>query len=646
MDNINKYNKAIDIEELLDYVLHNSDFIFIRLNKNLDIIDFNENLLKLTGYESNELKNLKIANLIKLDDKILKEVFEAQVQKFDYNSTLVRKNKTGINIDINTWPIAMPEANEKKLFCFIKVSNNDFVSENSFNYERNLLQVLLDNIPDTIYFKDKESRFTRINNAQADLLGIKDNQEAIGKTDFDYFTTEHAQDAYNDEQEIVRTGIPLINKEEYLILKDRSPKWVSTTKVGVRNAKGEVDQLIGITRDITSVKYAEQQLKDALEKAKEADRLKSVFLANMSHEIRTPLNGILGFAELLKENDISDDKRKKYIDIILNSGKVLLNLINDIIDLAKIEAGQLNITEKPFNLNSFLKEIYTLFNEQKNYLEKTEIELKLKIPEQNNDLLIVSDDSRLRQVFTNLISNTFKFTKEGYIEFGYSIEKEYDIIKFYVKDTGIGIPKDKLNLIFKRFGQIRSKRTDDEKGTGLGLAISKGIINLLGGDIWVETKYNVGSTFYFTIPAKYHLDNTINDINKTININDINWKNKKALIVEDDPYSMELLKESLKITKIEIDAVKNGEKAIQLIQEGKWYDVILMDLKLKGIDGYEATKAIKDINKKIPIIAQTAYAMDGEEKKTLKSGFDGYLSKPIQINEMINVLNSVFIKNN
>ncbi|MBN2520077.1 MAG: response regulator, partial [Bacteroidales bacterium] len=463
---------------------------------------------------------------------------------------------------------------------------------------------------------------------------------------FDYFTTEHAQDAYNDEQEIVRTGIPLINKEEYLILKDRSPKWVSTTKVGVRNAKGEVDQLIGITRDITSVKYAEQQLKDALEKAKEADRLKSVFLANMSHEIRTPLNGILGFAELLKENDISDDKRKKYIDIILNSGKVLLNLINDIIDLAKIEAGQLNITEKPFNLNSFLKEIYTLFNEQKNYLEKTEIELKLKIPEQNNDLLIVSDDSRLRQVFTNLISNTFKFTKEGYIEFGYSIEKEYDIIKFYVKDTGIGIPKDKLNLIFKRFGQIRSKRTDDEKGTGLGLAISKGIINLLGGDIWVETKYNVGSTFYFTIPAKYHLDNTINDINKTININDINWKNKKALIVEDDPYSMELLKESLKITKIEIDAVKNGEKAIQLIQEGKWYDVILMDLKLKGIDGYEATKAIKDINKKIPIIAQTAYAMDGEEKKTLKSGFDGYLSKPIQINEMINVLNSVFIKNN
>ncbi len=377
----------------------------------------------------------------------------------------------------------------------------------------------------------------------------------------------------------------------------------------------------------------EYELLQAKTKAEESDQLKTAFLANMSHEIRTPMNGILGFAEMLNDEFLSDGNRKKYVEIINNNGKMLMSLIDDIIDFAKIEAGQIKILNQEFSLNSLLTQVQASFLSESLRKDKTEVKLRIKKFFPNETCFIQSDPNRLRQILTNLVGNSLKFTKEGYIEFGYEEPKEGKI-EFFVKDTGIGIPEDKIGLIFERFVQADYSRSRKYSGSGLGLAISKGFVELLGGKMWVESKINEGSMFHFSIPFIPSKKKSQSDIDEKKPKADYNWANRLFLIAEDDTFSFKLLEGFLVKTNAEILHAEDGKQAVEICKNNDKIDLILMDVQMPDMNGIEATRLIKGFRKNLPVIAQTANAIAEEKQKCFEAGCDDFVTKPINISEL------------
>ena len=376
----------------------------------------------------------------------------------------------------------------------------------------------------------------------------------------------------------------------------------------------------------------EYELVSAKTKAEESDRLKTAFLANMSHEIRTPMNGILGFAEMLNDDNLPEIERKKYLDIINSNGKVLINLIDDIIDFAKIEAGQIKILKHEFSMNTLLSQIYNSFlSESLN--RDTEVELILEKSLEDANSFICTDPVRLRQILTNLIGNAYKFTTQGHIKFGYNL-RDKEILEFYVEDTGIGISKEKLKAVFERFVQADSSRSRRYSGSGLGLAISKGFTELLGGEMWAESKVNKGSTFHFSIPYEEVKNAVPKETKSSKPKSQYDWSGIKVLIAEDDFFSFKFLEGFLKQTKAEVFHAEDGSKALQYCQENEDLDIILMDVQMPEMNGLDATTAIKKFRKKLPIIAQTANAIAEERQKCFEAGFDDFVTKPINISEL------------
>ncbi|MEE4198633.1 MAG: response regulator [Bacteroidales bacterium] len=384
---------------------------------------------------------------------------------------------------------------------------------------------------------------------------------------------------------------------------------------------------------------AEKNLLKAKMKAEESDQLKSAFLANMSHEIRTPMNAILGFTELLTMPDtaISPAEKQNYIKLIHHSGNNLLQLIDDIIDISKIEAGQLKIIPKECDVNQTLMDIYESYQEIKKQKGKEHIDLSVNLAEKNQQVITQTDPLRLIQIISNLIDNALKFTEEGFITFGYEIQKP-DLLLFYVKDTGIGMDEKKKEFIFERFRKIEDSKTKLYRGAGLGLAICKSLVELLGGKIWVESYRGSGSGFYFTIP--YHkVKNPRNKKGTSLKDTNYQWKDKKILIAEDEPNNYFYIEEVLKRTHTKIIRANNGKEAIRIFKENPQIDLIIMDIKMPEMDGYEATTQIKKINKHIPIIAQSAYAMPGDIEKGYLMGINEYITKPVNPKKLLTILN-------
>ncbi len=391
-----------------------------------------------------------------------------------------------------------------------------------------------------------------------------------------------------------------------------------------------------------------QEILVAKEKAENADKLKSAFLANMSHEIRTPLNGILGFSQLLKKDDISVEDKNNFIEIINANGNQLLTIINDIIDISKIEANQIKMFETDANVNVLLDELYTIYSSEIK-IKKKEIKLKLTKPVKEK-FFVLTDEVRIKQVFSNLLSNAIKFTQKGEIEYGVEFNKE-DQLLFFVKDTGIGIARNELDVVFERFRQADSSSTRQFGGTGLGLTISKRLINLLGGDIWVESvKEDLsvglsadrhgkvgGSQFYFTIPFKHAVnEETIDLVQHDKEL--LDWSEKTILIVEDDEYSFKFLETTFSETEINIIYANCGEDALKAFKNTPNIDLILMDIQLPDKDGLQVTKEIRKVNKKIPIIAQTAFAMSEDKNNCIIAGCNDYISKPIILDKLLEMV--------
>lgn len=405
--------------------------------------------------------------------------------------------------------------------------------------ERTLLKTLIDNLPSSVFVKDKNYRKIIANNihicstiAHLSTLGIKSETEIIGKTDFEVTTKELAEKYFQDDQKVIRDGYVQINKEEEGVGPDGRPIWMLVSKIPLINDDGSINGMVGITTDITELKLAEEELnrktteierqnneyallnqkylvineeltasneklKIALEKAKESDQLKTAFLQNMSHEIRTPMNSILGFAELLNDPDLSTEDQGKYLQIIDQSGHRMLNIINDIIDISKIEAGQVTMQIEKVHLNQLLKDLHIFFMPE---TKNKNLIISFHCGHPDEESTIKTEKSKLLQVLTNLIKNSLKFTYKGQIDFGY-VRKD-ELLEFFVHDTGIGIDSSQKEIIFERFRQGNVSPTRTYEGAGLGLSISKSFIELLGGKIWVESEIGKGSTFYFTLPCK------------------------------------------------------------------------------------------------------------------------------------------------
>ncbi len=376
-------------------------------------------------------------------------------------------------------------------------------------------------------------------------------------------------------------------------------------------------------------------LEIAKEKAEESDRLKTAFLANMSHEIRTPLNAIIGFSTLLSRETTPIEKRKEYVSHIKKGSKSLISLIDDIFDISEIEAGEIPIEKSKFNINEMFSELYHTFFEELKRTDNSEIELRYLIENQDESFIIVTDELRLKQILIYLLGNAIKFTDNGFIEFGYTFYDTNNIL-FYVKDSGIGVPKNQQEIIFERFRKLERNENKLYRGVGLGLAISKKLVELMGGKIWVSSEIDIGSTFFFTLPLKYYKDFDINEIQ--IQQRNFYWGNKKVLIVEDEDLNYNFITEALKDSGLNIYRANNGLEALQLCEKKNKYDLILIDIKTPRMNGIIASQKIKEIYPAVPIIANTAYAMKGDREKILNSGCDDYISKPIIVEELFQVI--------
>jgi len=415
---------------------------------------------------------------------------------------------------------------------------------------------------------------------------------------------------------------------------------LSSTPIDIKDiSKGTIFTAM----DITGRKQTELELIAAKEHAEESDRLKSAFLANMSHEIRTPMNGILGFAELLKEPGLTGGEQQEYIRIIEKSGARMLNIINEIIDISKIEAGLMKIDMQETNINGQIEYIYTFFKPE---VETKGMKLFFNTPLPANEATITTDREKLYAILINLVKNAIKYSKEGTIEIGYKRVETHgraSLLQFYVKDTGIGIPENRQEAIFERFVQADIADKMAYQGAGLGLSITKAYVEMLGGKIWVKSEVGIGSRFYFTLPYNTNPVSETHEIQPASSVKIDNVRKLKILIVEDDEVSEMLIETYIKMFGKEILKARTGVEAVEACKNNPDIDLVLMDISMPEMGGHEATQQIREFNKDVVIIAQTAYGLSGDREKAIAAGCNDYLSKPIRKNLLLEMINRFFI---
>jgi len=391
--------------------------------------------------------------------------------------------------------------------------------------------------------------------------------------------------------------------------------------------------------DVSAQRLYEEELIKAKDSAEKAEKLKSIFLANISHELRTPMNGIVGFAELL-QNQVNQNSKDRYLKIIVNSSKQLLKIITDIVDISKIETGEIEIFKTPLSINKVLKEYYDYYRDYLDNRNKLSVELKYKSCfNENNDKISV-DENKFKQVLTNILNNAVKFTESGSIFFGCELKGNYT--EFYVKDTGIGIDAEEKETIFECFRKTESAKRKIYGGTGLGLAIAKGFVEAMDGKMWVESEQDKGATFYYTIPYVPIKEQIMEEPEEKYK--SIDWTNFHILVVEDDMACLALINELLEETKIKISNAMTGLEAVKICRKDNSVDFVLMDMRLPEMDGYEATQRIKEFRPNLPIVAQTAHALSDDRKKCLAAGCDEYLTKPIIQNKLFDTISKYMVK--
>ena len=507
--------------------------------------------------------------------------------------------------------------------------------------ERDLLHSLMNNIPDSIYFKDAESRFLRISRSMLDKFELEKTEDAIGKTDADIFTEEHAHQAREDELEIMRTGHPLVARVERETWPDREDTWASSTKMPLRNSQGEIVGTFGISRDVTELKRMQDELQEARDAASSANNAKSDFLANVSHEIRTPMNGIIGMTELLLNTELSDEQLQ-YQNIVKESAEVLLGLLNSILDFSKIEAGKFELEQIPFQLRDTLGA--TLHTLSARAAQKG-LELAVRIPSDVPENLY-GDPVRLRQIVVNLVGNAIKFTEQGEIVVEASVQSQDDgqaTLEFSVRDTGVGIPKELQESIFAAFRQADTSTTRKFGGTGLGLAISSQLVSMMKGRLWVESRQGQGSTFFFTAHFLRAPE--------TPRVKPAAWDtlyNLPVLIVDDNYTNRTILQEITTEWSFKPTSVEGGRQAIAELQaareRGKPYRLILLDVMMPEMDGLEMLEQLSktDLLAETHVIILSSADRREDANRAKQLGTASCLVKPVSQSDLFDAISLAF----
>jgi PAS domain S-box-containing protein len=542
-------------------------------------------------------------------------------------------------------------------------------AEEALAKEATLLRTVIDLWPDHIFVKDSVGRYIVNNAAHRSALGKSSLSEVIGKTDFDFFTKELAAQIQADERAIIASGQPMLDREARVVKPDGTQIWLSTRKVPWLGHAGKVVGLVGMSQDITDRKRIQEELEKyalelrenneklgvALAAAQEATQLKSQFLAKMSHEIRTPMNGVIGMIQLLL-NTILDGEQREFAEFALRSAEALLRLLNDILDISKIEAGKLELEQAPFDLRVTLKDVISLLAPR---ATAKGLDLKCTV-HPDVPQFVRGDAGRLRQILTNLLGNAVKFTKRG----GVVVQAERigvadgrSTVQFSVDDTGIGIAPDHLPGLFQNFVQADNSTTRKYGGTGLGLAISKQLAEMMGGKIGAESEPGRGSRFWFTVvleeqrdtgalpPREKHEEHRV----QTALVSGCAVPERRhsgqttahrILLAEDNYINQKVVVGILKKAGYQADVVTNGRQAVEAVAVNH-YDLVLMDVQMPIMDGFEATAEIRrreGATRRMPIVALTANAMAGDREQCLKAGMDDFLSKPVSVEEICQTL--------
>lgn len=495
--------------------------------------------------------------------------------------------------------------------------------------QRDYLQSIISGMPIIVCGLDSEYQVRFTNPAM----------ESILKWQSDDLKGEHISELISDEeykQEFKEKigGEGLKNFDIPCRIKNGGEKIITWNTVEIFNKKGKIEEILCFGYDVTEKINTEKELISAKERAEESDRLKSAFLASMSHELRTPLNSIIGFSEIAgKDSKVGD--LLDFLKTINLKGKELLYLIEDTFSIALLQTGRVKLRTEEFSLHDYFSQLAVYVNQISEAYSKNEIQV-ITPDTENLTLHLKTDKSKLNQVFINLLKNAFKFTEKGSIEYGYFLKG--DTITFYVKDTGIGIPEDKQSIIFEKFRQADDYGEQFYGGTGLGLAICKDLMKLLNGRIDVESQPGKGSTFYFELYDALTEKKSINEGDRNNKEEKYNWKNKKILIVEDDESNYKYLYHLLKKYNAVLIHAWNGLQAYDIIKDEDGIAMILMDLRMPNMDGFTATKEIKQLKPDIPVIAQTAYAFQRDIDQALKSGCDDYVIKPINEKDLLTLI--------
>ncbi len=509
-----------------------------------------------------------------------------------------------------------------------------------YSYSEMFYRMLVQSADDGISFYDRDWNLKYANGAFYSMIGLTREQ---------YNALKPGEFVHPDDVVYEKTRTEALQKDGFfeteLRLKHKDGHYVnlSTRSVTVKNENADIIGALTISRDITSLKKVHEELVKANVDAEASNRLKSSFLANISHEIRTPLNSVVGFANLLLANDLTNDVKEEYIEHINHNSEKLLQIIGDIIDLSRLESSQIEITYEEASVNSI---VYEIVEDARKIIKRNEKSIIINVMnmlEENGDL-IFTDRIWLKRVLNHLMDNAVKFTLEGSVRLSYA--KENENLVFRIKDTGIGINKENLDHIFEEFRQEIDGHHRPFEGLGVGLTLAKEVIERMGGKIFVQSEKGVGSEFSFSIPYRPAGGST--RLRSKIAVSEpqnlpLNWSNKTCLLVDDNKDVLLYLNRTLADTGINTLSARSGIEAIDIVKTMPGIDVVLLDMQMPEMNGIEATKEIRKIRKDIPIIAQTAFIFEDDKDIILEAGCDACLIKPIRKDHLLTVMAS-FLK--
>ena len=573
-----------------------------------ELIYINPAATALTGYLPEETENLKLKQLFPDEE----QPNEGTVRKEPHQTVLIGKDGTAHNSELYCSLLDLP-GGPYILYVFQRITSTTeepswdsastkYKSKDSTLTTELLLMHLMESSADSIYFKDRNSRIIMANKALCDRLHLTP-EKLLGKTDFDWFDEVHAQQAFNDEQKIIETRTPLIGVEEKEVWTDGSMAWVSTTKMPLLNDNNEVVGTFGISRDITKWKTMEEELRETQKQAEIAAKAKSEFLANMSHEIRTPLNAIVGMDELLGDSSLTPEQRE-LVSVIGTSSGTLIEIVNSILDLSKIESGKLDLESVPFNLVQTIEKTVDVVVPPATTKELELMQFfKSDLPD-----VVIGDPTRLRQILLNLLSNAIKFTPMGgevLIEVeGIPIDQDHCKIFVKVSDNGIGMTEQEASRVFNSFEQADTSITRKYGGTGLGLSITRRLVELMGGTLNVESKKDVGSIFSFSIVLPVF--KTSVQSNSEVGL--LALENRRILVVDDNATNLKILKYELEKVKMQPLLFSSGQETVNQLDSMDPVDLILLDFNMPEMSGYTLAERLRAhaSTKNVPILILTS----------------------------------------